>query len=261
MPLTLPTHPLAVVPLKLWRPRWFDGVGLLLGAIAPDLAYAADGYGITIHSHAWHAPLWWAVPLTLVLAPLVRWAAAPVAAHLPQKQLICRRVRRRPGPLALRDYGALAKGRHRWWVTAWSAVLGAVSHLLWDAVTHPTVDGGRIPFPPLTAEALPGWPWWLVVSRVSDLVGFVVAGLLAVHIGRSRLIRRWYGAPVPVRRRPVRFWAVSATVAVAGAALLPLQPVRLFHDQAIRALLVVAVALLAGAIAVAPNHRARLPVH
>lgn len=249
MPLTLPTHPLAVAPLKLWRPRWFDGVGLVLGAIAPDLAYAADGY-VTIHSHAWHAPLWWAMPLTLVLSPLVRWAAAPVAAHLPHG-----------GPLALRDYGALSRSRHRWWVTAWSAVLGAVSHLLWDAVTHPTVDGGRVPFPALTAEALPGWPWWLVVSRISDLIGFVAAFLLAVHIGRSGLIRRWHGAPAPVRRRPGRFWASAFLVMVVGTALLPLQPVRLFHDQAIRALLVVSLALLAGAIAAAPNHRARVPVH
>jgi hypothetical protein len=58
MPLTLPTHPMAVVPLKLWRPSWFDGVALVVGSISPDLAYAADGYGVTIHSHAWHAPVW-----------------------------------------------------------------------------------------------------------------------------------------------------------------------------------------------------------
>jgi hypothetical protein len=255
VPLTLPTHPLAVVPLKLWRPRWFDGVGLVLGAIAPDLAYVADGYtvggnDVTIHGHAWHAPVWWAVPLTLVLAPLVRWAAAPVAAHLP-----------RGGPLALHDYGALSAVKHRWWVTAWSAALGAVSHILWDAVTHPAVDGGHVPFPWLLTEAMPGWPWWLVVSRISDLVGFVVATLFVVHIGRSGLLRRWHGAPVPVRRRPVRFWTVAAVVTVAGMALLPLQPVRLFHDQAVRALLVVSLALLAGALASSPNHRARLPVH
>lgn len=249
MPLTLPTHPLAVAPLKLWRPRWFDGVGLVLGTVAPDLAYAADGYGVTIHSHAWHAPLWWAVPLTLVLAPLARWAAAPVAAHLPPG-----------GPLALRDYGALSASRHRWWVTAWSAALGAVTHIAWDAVTHPTVDGGHVLFPSLTTEALPGWPWWMVVSRVSDLVGFAVAVTLAVHIGRSGLIRRWHGPPPPVRRRPVRFWGTAVVVAAAGVALLPLQPVRLFHDQAIRVLVIALLALLAGAAAATWKHRARVPV-
>src|SRR2546423_12271768 len=68
MPMTLPTHPLAVVPLKLWRPHWFDGVALVIGAMAPDFAYAEDGYGLTIHSHAWHAPLWWALPVTLIAA-------------------------------------------------------------------------------------------------------------------------------------------------------------------------------------------------
>jgi hypothetical protein len=250
VPLTLPTHPLAVAPLKLWRPRWFDGVGLVLGAVAPDLAYTFDGYGLTIHSHAWHAPLWWAMPLTCVLAPLVRWASAPVAAHLPHG-----------GPLALRDYGSLRRSRHRLWVTAWSAVLGAVSHILWDAVTHPTVDGGRVPLPPLTTDAMPGWPWWLVVSRLSDLVGFVAAAMLAVHIGRSRLVRRWHGAPVPVRRRPVLFWTTVLSVTVAGIALLPLQPVRSFADQSIRCLVVVSLALLAGAGAVSARHRTPVPVH
>jgi hypothetical protein len=38
MPLTLPTHPIAVVPLKMWRPGWFDGVALVVGAVAPDVA-------------------------------------------------------------------------------------------------------------------------------------------------------------------------------------------------------------------------------
>jgi hypothetical protein len=246
--LTLPTHPLAVLPLKLWRPRWFDGVALVLGAIAPDVAYAADGYGITIHSHAWHAPLWWAVPVVLVGAPVVRWAAAPVAAHLPAG-----------GPLALRDYGVLARVRHPWWVTAYCAVLGAVSHLLWDAVTHPTVDGGRIPFPALTTELVPGWPWWLVVSRVSDLIGLAAGPLLAVHIGRSGLLRRWHGAAPAVRRRPRRFWGTAGGVLVVGAALLPFQPVTYFHDQAIRAMLVVVAALVAGALAVGAAP-ARTPV-
>jgi hypothetical protein len=201
MPLTLPTHPLVVVPLKLRWPHRFDGVALVLGAVAPD-----------------------------------------VAAHLPHG-----------GPFALRDYGVLGTVRHRWLVTVMSAVLGAASHLCWDAFTHPTVDGVRPLFAALWREALPGRPWWEVLSTASDVVGFAAAAALALHLGRARVLRRWNGPPPAVATRPVRFWATVAAAALAGAALLPLQPARLAHDQAVRAMLIVGAALLAGAAA----HRSR----
>src|SRR4051812_5174416 len=133
MPATVPTHPLAVLPLKFWRPDRFDGLALVIGAAAPDVAYAADGYGLTIHSHAWHAPLWWGVPVTLLGVRVLRWMAPTVAVHLPEG-----------GPFALREYGTLGPVRHRWWITVLSAVLGAVSHIGWDAFTHPTVDTGVV---------------------------------------------------------------------------------------------------------------------
>jgi hypothetical protein len=239
MPLTLLTHPVAVVPLKLWRPRWFDGVGLVVGAVAPDIAYAADGYGVTIHSHAWHAPLWWAVPIALVGGRLVRWAAPVVAAHLPGG-----------GRLALRDYGVLGTVRHPWWVTAWSAVLGAVSHIVWDAFTHPYVDGGRLLFPWLHDQVRPGMPWWELLVRVSDLVGFAVGLGLALHLGGARLLRRWHGPPPPAPRRPAAFWVTASTVVAAGVALLPIQPARLLPGQAIRCLVIACLALLAASAAV-----------
>jgi hypothetical protein len=239
MPLTLPTHPVAVLPLKLWRPRWFDGVALVIGAVAPDLAYAADGYGVTIHSHAWHAPLWWAVPLALVGGRLVRWMAPVVAAHLPAG-----------GRLALRDYGVLGGVRHPWRVTAWSAALGAVSHIVWDAFTHPYVDGGRLLFPWLHHPVTPGMPWWELLVRVSDLIGFAVGLGLMLHLGRARLLRRWHGPPPPAPRRPAVFWAAASTVVGAGLALLPFQPVLMLPDQAIRCLLIACLALLAGTVAV-----------
>lgn len=240
MPLTLPTHPVAVVPLKLWRPRWFDGVALTIGAVAPDLAFAADGYGVTIHSHAWHAPLWWALPLTVVGARLVRWAAPTIAAHLPAG-----------GPLALRDYGVLGRARHRRLVTATSALIGAVSHIGWDAFTHPTVDGGRVLFPFLHRQAWPAMPWWELLSVASNLAGFAAAVALLVHIGRNRLLRRWYGTgPATAAPRPIPFWSVVTLVFALGLASLPLHPVRLAGDQAVRVMLFAALALLAGAAAV-----------
>ncbi|WP_326558790.1 DUF4184 family protein [Micromonospora sp. NBC_01796] len=236
MPLTLPTHPVVVVLLKRWRPRWFDGVALTTGAIAPDVAFAADGYGLTIHSHAWHAPLWWALPLALVATRLIRWAAPTVAAHLPAGDL-----------LALRDYGVLGLVRHRWWVSATSALVGAASHIGWDAFTHPSVDRGRVAFPVLHTQVWSGVPWWEFLSTASDVFGFIVGVALLIHIGRSRLLRRWHGSPPSIAPRPVPFWSVVALVFILGLALLPMQPVRLFHDQAVRVMLIAVIALLAGA--------------
>ncbi|MEE6259294.1 DUF4184 family protein [Plantactinospora sonchi] len=239
MPLTLPTHPVVAVALKRWRPRWFDGVALTVGAVVPDIAFVADGYGVTIHSHAWHAPLWWALPLTLVATRLIRWAAPTIAAHLPDV-----------GGLALRDYGTLGKVRHSWRVTTTSALVGAASHIGWDAFTHPTVDGGRVIFPFLRHQVWSGVPWWELLSAVSNIVGLVAGAAMVLHLGRSRLLRQWYGAPPPTVPRPVLFWPVVACVVTVGLATLPLHPVRLPADQAIRVMVIVAFALLAGAAVV-----------
>jgi hypothetical protein len=239
MPLTLPTHPVAVAPLKLWRPGWFDGVALVVGAIAPDVAYAADGYGVTIHSHALSAAVWWAVPVTLVGAWLIRWAAPTVAAHLPAGR-----------HLALRDYGALGAVRHRWWVTVWSAALGALSHLVWDAFTHPTADRGRVLHPWLTHVAVAGQPWWVVLWLASDAFGLVAGIALMLHIGRYRLVRTWHGEPPAVPTNPARFWTTAGAVLALGGVALAFQPVGVFHDQAVRAMLVAGAALLVGTAAV-----------
>ena len=40
MPATVPSHQGVVLPLKLWRPQWFDGVALAVGAASPDVAKA-----------------------------------------------------------------------------------------------------------------------------------------------------------------------------------------------------------------------------
>src|SRR5439155_2163465 len=130
VPLTFPSHAGVVVPLKLWRPRWFDGVALVLGSTAPDLPYAIHRYA-EIRAHTWWGLVWFCVPVTMLGCVAVRWAVAVTAAHLPMG-----------GPLRLRDYGGLRDVRHPLLVTAFSAWLGALSHRLWDVVTHASIDQG-----------------------------------------------------------------------------------------------------------------------
>jgi hypothetical protein len=110
-----PTHPVAVLPLKLWRPRWFDGVALVLGSMAPDLAYALDGSGWPVwpFSHEYAGLFGWCLPITVVGCWIVRPAAPVLAAHVP----------------LLADLRPVSP---RWWITGSSALVGATSHLALD---------------------------------------------------------------------------------------------------------------------------------
>jgi hypothetical protein len=248
MPATIPAHPAAVLPLKLLSPRRFDGVALVVGSAAPDLGYAIEGLGVEVHSHAWHSVAWFSLPLTLVIAALVRRAAPAVAAHLPAG-----------GPLAIRDYGVLATVRHPLRVTIRSSLLGAVSHLVWDTFTHPYVlmmdpfRGGDTYLPGLHHTAVAGLPWWRAIQVVSEVLGAVTTLAVAVHIGRRRLLVTWHGPAPAVARRAVLFWSVAGgvtTALIAGALMLPGNTLERPNVIGIRLIAAGAIGLLTAAAAV-----------
>src|SRR5689334_2229609 len=115
MPLTFPSHAAAVLPLKAWRPDRWDGTALVIGSTAPDLPYALAPY-VDVDAHTIPALLWFCLPVTLALTWVARRWAGPVGAQFGV-----------PVPISA----------HRWWVTVWSALVGAASHVLWDSFTHP----------------------------------------------------------------------------------------------------------------------------
>ena len=239
MPATFPSHAAAVLPLKVWRPRWFDGVALVVGSTAPDLGYPLVGVTALPETHSLPALLYWSLPVTLLLCWLIRRTAPGIAVHLPA------------GWFALPDYGALGRVRHRWYVTVLSALLGAGSHLLWDGFTHYPPLGGWAArhIPALSHEVYPGWPWWYVLQHVSTVVGGVVAIAVFARIGRYRLIRRWHGDPPPAVRAPGRFWAVPAAALLTYVVTWPLLPHPYApHVQVVRLFWALGFGLLAGAL-------------
>lgn len=206
MPATFPSHAAAVLPLKLVRPRWFDGVALVVGSTAPDLSYPLHPLGVLLFTHRWISLLWWTLPVTVVLSAIVRWAAPAVAARLPDGKWF-----------ALRDYGVLGAYRPRWWITATSAIIGGATHIFWDGFTHPPSGGWFVAeFPVMTHEAVFGQPWWQLVQWISTVAGGAAALAMAVHIGRRRLLRRWHGLPPQVQTGPVPFWVTTAAIGIAG---------------------------------------------
>ncbi|HZM83581.1 MAG TPA: DUF4184 family protein [Candidatus Limnocylindrales bacterium] len=151
MPATFPAHAAAVLPLKFWRPAWFDGVALVVGSMAPDLAYALDGSRLERPSRAM-PPLWevahslpwflaWALPSTVVLCPLIRLSVPVLATHLP---FAFHPRASLPGftfrlLAALRGYAFFGRSP-RWYITAFSAAIGALSHVLWDRIALGPLD-------------------------------------------------------------------------------------------------------------------------
>ncbi len=243
MPATFPPHAAAVLPLKLWRPRWFDGVALVAGSAAPDAAYLLAGIVSLPETHTVMAVLWFCLPVTLAACIVIRSAAPVVAAHLP-----------RGGPFRLRDYGVLGIVHHPWYITVSSALIGAATHLLWDGFTHSpgSTHGWAVELIPALETAGPfGQPWWRALQFTSSVVGALVALGVAWELGRTSALRRWHGEPSNVSRAPRRFWGVGASVFVVGAAVSALLPYAgSAHVTGVRLLYAVALGLVAGTLSV-----------
>ncbi|MFD0592766.1 DUF4184 family protein [Catellatospora coxensis] len=173
MPLTFPSHLAPVLPLKLWRPRWFDGVALAAGAVAPDVAYLAldDDGRLFADTHAWPALLWWCLPVAAAYTWVARRSIGTIAAHLPDSRRF-----------TWQAYAALAGHRHRWWITVLSCLLGAASHLAWDRLTH--TDGWiQAVFGVRWADVSP-IAWWTVSDLASTVLGAAVVLAVAARAGR-----------------------------------------------------------------------------
>jgi hypothetical protein len=222
VPFTFLAHQAPVLPLVRRRtPRW-DGIALVAGSMAPDLAYVTRGWGYG----PWGIALWFdghrlqnvatVAAVATVLAWIVRWWILPV---LPLALPDGRRWH-------LRDYRYLADEHPRWWLSFLSALVGVGTHLVLDAFTHS--DGSVVEVSGLLQTSL-----FSVASRtvhvytVLQYGGSVVLGALAVRslwrMGSERSflpdgVDPADPAPELPRGALAGFWAlVVASCAIAAA--------------------------------------------
>ena len=219
MPFTFLPHQAAVVPLKMWRPRWFSGTALAIGSMAPDLEYFLRGYPYGEVGHTWLGQLTFCLPLTLVLVWLVTHVIArPLAANLPELD-----------GFHLRDYSLVAAHPDtaaRWLLVAASALVGSLSHVLWDGFTHEWGWAARR-WPALFWRPLGvvhGYPLsvYNALQHASTILGGAATLALLYRIGARRSLPRWAGAapesvPAAPPARRLRFWALLAALVAAGA--------------------------------------------
>jgi hypothetical protein len=127
VPVTFPSHAAAVLPLHhAFRDRlWL--LPLIAGSCAPDVAYAFWAGGAFSHSPL--GVLTFCLPVGLLLYV---WLAALV---LPALQLALPKVGRFEPARFLSTRG-LPQVRSQWVWAAVAVLLGTLTHVLWDGLTH-----------------------------------------------------------------------------------------------------------------------------
>ncbi|WP_202638136.1 DUF4184 family protein [Bailinhaonella thermotolerans] len=205
MPFTL-AHPAAVIPFA--RGPLVAGA-LVAGSVVPDLPYFVDRDDLRYLTHSAAGSLTYDVVLGLALLAVFR-----VALRRPLLDLLPPAARARvPAPRdavsALRGPRgrSLARAAARvWWVYA-SLALGAVTHVVWDGVTH----GDGMEFAELETPRTSAV--FQVLQHGSSLLGLAAVGWWAL-----RRLRRTPPREVPPVLPAALRWSVLTAFALAGLA-------------------------------------------
>ncbi len=211
MPLTFPAHQAPVLPLKFWRPRWFDGTALVVGSAAPDIQQAAPW--LQFRSHHVYGVVFFSLPFTVIYCLVLRrWSADGLFGSLPDF-----------GPLRLRSYRVLGYRRPRLAVTISSALLAAAIHVFIDSFTHINRWGSNLFGLNTIWFELPNGPFSTarIIQYTGHSLGSLVGILMFVWLASSRRLNHWYGEDtvIAARSAPVASRAPLRTALVLAVSL------------------------------------------
>lgn len=197
MPWTV-AHAAAVVPLQHWSRGRLSFPGLVAGSMAPDMPYYLLRFDLGQFAHIPAGTVLACVPLALTALLLLFALREPLVFALPQ-------------PHRAAWTGALERPSPNPAIVALSIVLGAWTHIAWDACTHGT--GWVVEQIPFLQQPFPGTTIGLYhgLQELSTIVGTVVLVVL---------YRRWLKPAAPVSRAGNRWrYAVLVTCLLAAAAI------------------------------------------
>jgi len=221
VPFTFFAHQAPVLPLVERNPGRWDGVALVAGSMAPDLAYVTSGWGYG----PWGIALWFDGHKFANL-PAVAIGGALLAVLVRKVVLVVFPLAVPDGGMwHLADYRNIARRTPSWWVTLGSSLIGALTHLVLDAFTHQ--DGAvvqAVGFLRTSLFTIDGHSAriYSVLQYGGTVVLSVVAAWYLVRIGRARLFAR----PSDIASDPPSlgrvqlgiFWSIIAVGVVGGVA-------------------------------------------
>ena len=218
----IPAHPAPVLTLKEWQPRAFSGLALVLGTIAPDLAFMLRLDTDAVAAHTFLGQLYVTVPLVLGLHWLSTALVLPwLLPRLPSG-----------APLHPEELAAIrsARGWRDWARITLSGWIGGLTHFLLDGITHGNHSGWALVFLPFLSMPVPHLggtaPLHDALHAWLSLVLGVGAVLSWQRLARERRLWTWRGeTPPPVARAPpaaqkrLRSWVL--VLLLLGALLVP----------------------------------------
>ena len=183
MPFTF-AHPAIVLPLL--RVRKLSATGLIVGSMTPDFEYFIKMRVNSHFSHTVGGVFYFDLPIAFVLAWLfLRFVRKNLIANLP----VFFQCRMQP-LLQLNTRTVLFE---RGILFAVSAVLGALSHILWDGFTHSNTffvrnlsfyQGSYIPYEGVK------YPLWYALQHISTFVGLSILLLYVLLLPKTNGVSR-----------------------------------------------------------------------
>ncbi|PNK61148.1 DUF4184 family protein [Psychrobacter sp. FDAARGOS_221] len=203
MPFTF-SHPAIVLPLRKTKLFGYplSLTGLIVGSLTPDFEYFLTMKIQSVYGHTVLGVLWFCLPLGLILCLLFQLLIkGPLIDNSPywvQARLV-----------TLRQFDWWPYFKRHWLMVGLSIIIGAYSHLLWDAFTHRhafftqqlALDRALF-YLPVNDSAI---GIYKVLQHASTVIG---AGVIAVYFLRL---------PVhPIRYHPpsMRFWLSMALISL-----------------------------------------------
>jgi Domain of unknown function (DUF4184) len=241
MPFTV-SHIAAVLPLH--RPLRRLGLisAAMIGAMAPDLDLILPIRLTREQTHSWLALLTFCLPVGLAAWALFQALIKPALIEVLPNRIYGRLLAEHVGP----RLGSV----QTWLYAAFAVLSGALTHVVWDGLTHEEASGVRIL--PMLEEggSEPGGSTWLLYRWLQH--GSTVLGAVAVCIALWLWVghAKWPNAP-PERRLAARerhrWMALYILIPVLLVALAPINQNgwRRFHLT--EALTVLAVTAMRGA--------------
>lgn len=128
MPFTF-AHPLAVLPLGIKKIKYFDLTALIIGSMAPDFEYFIHFKPYQLYGHTLLGQLYYNLPLVIIVSLIY---------HYILKESIIINL---PFPYCARYYNLVKQkwrinSIRRFIIVAYSALIGMITHLIWDSFTH-----------------------------------------------------------------------------------------------------------------------------